>query len=86
MDRKQTTQVLVCECSSAEHTIVFSYWEGEPEVYVSIHLAKLPLWKRIAHTVKYILGHRSKYGDFDEIILGTKNYEKMTELVQHLKQ
>ena len=85
-NKKQTTEVLTCECNSAEHIVMFNIWEDEPEVYVSIHLAPLPLWKRLGHAVKYIFGHRCQYGDFENIILGTRNYEKMALLTNHLKK
>lgn len=83
---KETTGVLTCECSSAEHIVVFSYWGDENEVYLSVHLAKVPLWRRIKYAIKYIFGYQSKYGAFDEIILGNKNYDKVMEIAEHIKE
>ncbi len=81
-----TTEIMLCECSSMEHIVCFGFFEDEPDVYVSVHLAKHSFWKRLVHGIKYIFGHQSKYGDFEEIILGSKQYDKVMKIANHLKE
>lgn len=83
-----TTDVLLCECNSPEHVMVFQYWESEhgyEEVYMTVHLRPTTLRRRIANAIKYIFGHRSKYGEFDEVILKPTDYAKMQKIADYLK-
>ena len=41
--------------------------------------------KRIIHAVKYIFGHRSAYGDFDEFIFNPKDADRLQSVVDHLR-
>lgn len=81
----ENPKVLICECSSTEHNIIFQYDEDDKECYVSIHLTKLDLWSRIKQAFKYIFGYRSKCGDFDEIILNKSHADYLIELGNKLK-
>ena len=83
---KLKEEIMRCECSSMEHIICFDLWDDEPEVYVSIHLTKLNFWRRLKYATKYLFGYQCKYGAFDEIILGTKQYNKIMEIANHLKE
>lgn len=76
---------IVCECSSLEHFITISYEPDLDEcVYVSVHLSNVPFWKRLKLGIQYILGRKSKYGNFEEIVLGkNKLKEVITILNQH---
>lgn len=81
-------ELLVCQCSSMEHLITIVYWDDDKpkEVYVNIHLAhESNIFKRIINAVKYIFGHKSKYGDFDEFILRKEDADKLQEVVNYLK-
>ena len=83
-----TTDVFLCECNSPEHIMVFQYWESEhgcEEVYMTVHLRPTTLKRRIANAIKYIFGHRSKYGEFDEVILKPTDWEKMQKIADYLK-
>ena len=56
-----------CECTSAEHTLVFRVWNDE--IFVETHLSKyLPWYKRVVLAVKYVFGYQCKYGAFAEFI------------------
>jgi len=68
MDKKV---YLECSCHSIEHITRFSYSQIEPhEVYMETHLYNyMGFWKRIWVAIKYIFGYRSRYGDFDCLIL-----------------
>lgn len=57
----------VCQCNSLQHLFVVT--PAEDEIYLEVHLSPLPFWKRVRNAVRYVFGRRSKYGDFEEIIL-----------------
>lgn len=57
----------VCQCNSLQHLFVVT--PEEDEIYLEVHLSPLPFWKRVRNAVRYVFGRRSKYGDFEEIIL-----------------
>lgn len=83
MDKKE---LFICECNSIEHQIVTSYFEDEKEVYCNVHLKpERNVLKRIIHAVKYIFGHRSAYGDFDEFIFNPKDADRLQSVVDHLR-
>ena len=63
---------IVCACTSDEHTLRLMHFKARPEtgddydeMYWSVYLRKWPWYKRLWIAVRYIFGHRSKYGDFD---------------------
>lgn len=66
--------------------MIASWFEDEPgEVYLSIHLNKLPLFKRVVNAIKYIFGYKSVFGDFEEIILSKNNIESVSKILNHLR-
>lgn len=76
-----SNNLFVCECNSYEHILIVS--SDEEFCYISIHLAPLPILKRIWNGISYIFGKRSDYGNFEEIILGP---EKLNELIKILQK
>lgn len=81
-------KLFICSCNSIEHQLVISYYtdEKDREVYCSIHLIpESNIFKRIWKAIKYIFGHRSIYGDFDEFIFKPKDADKLQEVVDYLK-
>lgn len=83
---KPRMEIILCECSSAEHQIILrSFPEDDNEIYITYHLGKLPLWERVKYGVKYgvkyIFGYQSKYGAFGELITTkTELLEKVSKL------
>jgi len=59
--------LFVCQCCSIEHSFVIS--ADEEDVFIEIHLASAPFWTRVKNAVRYVLGRKSKWGDFEEILL-----------------
>jgi hypothetical protein len=43
-------------------------------------------WKRLVYGIKYIFGHKSKYGAWDEFIFNPNDADKLQELVDYLKK
>lgn len=73
-DRPKTF-LLLCDCGRAEHQAILTYWPDEEElpeqlIYVQIHLrAWEGFFRRLWTGLRYAFGHRSRYGDWDEIVL-----------------
>ncbi|MDD5091861.1 MAG: hypothetical protein PHQ23_13215 [Candidatus Wallbacteria bacterium] len=70
---------IVCECNSCEHVIrLTSYADDDDLMYLHIHLRpEHSLWKRIVRAVRYVCGRRSRFGDFDEFVIGPRNIDRI---------
>ena len=78
--------LMLCECSSCEHQLIIRYDNNEDEVYVNMHLANYKrFWRRLWHGLKYIFGYKSRYGEFDEVILRKEDADNLQKVVDHLK-
>ena len=82
---KELEEIIICACSSAEHQLLFRTVEFDDDVYVEIHLAKLPFLKRLWYGVKYIFGYQSRYGAFDEVIITKEHLPKLKRVVKWLE-
>lgn len=80
--------LLVCDCSSVEHQIVFQYFEDDNsgEVYLQVHLTKKPFWKRLIHAFFYVLGYQSRFGAFDEVIMGPQHIKSLQSVIEHIRK
>lgn len=91
-------EFLICECESLEHLACFTFCDDNVVVddegteinfkYValSIHLKKLPFFKRLVNGVKYIFGYTSAYGDYDEYIIKKEDAKKFKKVVKYLEK
>ena len=59
--------LFVCRCFSIEHSFVVS--ADEEDVFIEVHLSSAPLWTRVKNAVKYVLGQKSTWGDYEEVLL-----------------
>lgn len=85
----EVNKLFICACNSVEHQMIVSYIEEDEckEVFCSVHLSPEPnILKRIWKALKYVFGHRSKYGDFDEFIFKSSDSGKLQEVVDYLKR
>lgn len=83
---KTVDEVFICKCYNTEHQLIFSYFTDEKEVYVSVHLIpEYKIFRRIWKAIKYIFGHRSIYGHFDEFIFKPEDADKLQSIVNFLK-
>ncbi len=82
-------ELLLCDCKSTEHQIVIHY-DDDPEwdnVYLHVHLSQDGgFLKRFGRAIKYLFGHRTKYGDFDEFIFNPDDANKIQRIATHLKK
>lgn len=81
-------EIIICKCESPEHQIIFSYFldnDIDREVYMTIHLRpESNIFKRVWIALKYIFGYRSKYGDFDSMIIGQRDAYKLVKILRYL--
>lgn len=59
--------LFLCRCFSIEHSFVVS--ADEEDLFIEVHLAAAPFWTRVKNAVRYVLGYKSKWGDFEEVLL-----------------
>lgn len=79
-NKPQETLCVKCECSSLEHTVHFEYQPpsytlkdfGEVYLHVYLNPKANNVWQRLKIAAKYVLGHQSKYGAWDESIIRSK--------------
>lgn len=90
-DLERKTEIIICECGSAEHQIIFQYdkptkgWA--PQVYMSIHLTTYKnIWQRIKYAIKYVFGYKCRFGAWDEILIDKKDLYKIEGLIEYLKK
>lgn len=73
-------KIIICECDSAEHQIIVRKFDNY--VFLTVHLNTPGLVKRLIKAIKYVFGYKSKYGHFEEIVLGK---DKVCELKNTLE-
>lgn len=75
-------KVIFCECQSPEHQIIFFYDKEDDVIYMETHLSNSKsIWKRIISGIKYIFGYKSKFGNFDSLVLGFKQIKELDDVV-----
>ena len=79
-------EILVCNCHSFEHQAKFMYDDKGKVLYVYIHLAKDTFWSRLKKGIKYIFGHSSRFGEWDEFIFQEKDEDKLREFLNQIKR
>ena len=85
--------LIVCECGDVSHQVILSWFTSsifsnyypDEYVYLSVHLNKLPFWKRLKVAIQYLFGKQSKYGAFDEVIINPSEWRRFKEMVDFMK-
>lgn len=91
-DMKKKTEdireLFVCKCNDPQHQFIIQTidFENDPAVYISVLLTPVGFFKRLINGIKYIFGHRSKYGDFQEIIINPDDADRLQDVVDMLKE
>ena len=89
IEAMERNELFICSCNSVEHQLIFSYFDDEigGDVYCAVHLnPERNVFKRLWNAIKYVFGHRSIYGDFDEFIFKTSDADRLEKVVEYLKQ
>lgn len=72
-----------CQCTSSEHTLKFIYDEENKELYTEIYLGQYRnIVRRIFVAIKYVLGYKCKYGDFDCFMFKSSDVKKLQKLLK----
>ncbi len=70
-----------CNCRWIEHQVWLvdgaRYSIDEPTLALEVHLRPGPFVVRLWRGIRYILGFRSRYGDFDEIVISVDTVKQM---------
>lgn len=80
------TEILVCDCHSFEHQAKFIHDSEENLLYVYIHLTKDTFWARLKKGIKYIFGHTSRFGEWDEFIFQEKDEVVLRDFLNQIKR
>ena len=79
---------LECECGVPEHLMILYYFPDEledrsRELYIAYHLAPYQnVLRRIWTAIRYVLGHRSRYGEFGEMLILPKQAQRLCDFIQ----
>lgn len=84
---KEHLEYLECACHSPEHTLKFVLDEDPeyPALYAYVFLSERGLLGRLWAALKYVLGHKCRYGHFDEFILRKEDCDRLTAMLGKFK-
>lgn len=80
-----TKEYIMCTCNHSDHMFILvkDEYDGEYiDLSLTVHLSPIPFLKRIKNAFLYVLGKRSRYGDFDEIILNRESVLKIQSFLE----
>lgn len=84
-DPLETTAILMlCDCGCREHMIGFSYWPKDdwPELFFEFHLTtSRNILQRAWAAIRYVLGHRCRYGEWDELVMNPNDAKSLAEFL-----
>ena len=72
MSIETTRECVVCSCGHSDHMFILvrdKCADNYVDLALTIHLSPMPFFQRIKKAISYIFGKRSKYGDFDEVLI-----------------
>ena len=81
MDR----DLLICNCNSVEHQIVFTHEHEDNIVYATVHLNSLPFFKRLVVGIRYIFGRKSRYGAWEEFVFDDTHIPQLKDTIKTLE-
>lgn len=81
---------VTCSCDSDEHQINFRFFANSLDdnfIYCTISLKpEKNIFKRMWNAIKYIFGYKSKFGDFEEIILDENKIYEIKNIIQYYEK
>ena len=88
---KEIKEYFGCECGSDEHLMVFRYWaedgDDDKELYLNVHLANYEnFFQRLWVAVRFLFGYRSKFGEFDEVVIRKDDINRLFNLINTVKK
>jgi len=75
---------VTCACHSAEHNLQLAYYDDADdwELFVSVHLVSRGLLSRLWTAIRYVFGYRCRYGEWEELLIGTRDAREVIEFLQ----
>jgi hypothetical protein len=86
MTKNNAPLILICGCNSPQHQIIIRPDDEDKLIYCHIHLAEHKFWKRFKIAINYILGYKSRYGDWEEFILTPQHQTDIRNIADKLEQ
>ena len=78
-------ETFICDCHSLEHQFTFWYDDEYNRVYFEPHLYQGGNWfQRTWGRIKYLFGHKSRYGAFDEVVINSEDAPKIIKFLEKL--
>jgi len=79
--------LLVCDCYFIEHQLIFEYLtdeeSDEKSLSINIHLTAWEnFFQRLVAGIRYAFGHKSRYGEFDNILVSPDEAKNLIEFLQ----
>lgn len=79
--------IIICECFTPEHQIIFFYDEESNELTARIHLKTYKnVFKRLYTAIRYVFGYKSRFGEWDNFIVNPNDAEKLIGILQQYKK
>ena len=78
--------MLVSQHRASTNFLFDDYDDDDGFVYISTHLNKGTFWERLVYGIKYIFGHQSRYGAFDEFIIKPEDANEFEKVIRYLKR
>ena len=85
MSDKIEKECIICRCGSYNHMVMLirdQFFDEYVDLSLNIHLSPLPFFKRLKNAFFYIFGRRSRYGDFDEVLLNRESVLKIQSFLE----
>ena len=76
---------VICSCGNIEHQMMLGYDPSDTdfqEMWTEVHLTQTRnFFQRVVAAVKYISGHRSRYGDWDCILIDKQKAVEIRDFI-----
>lgn len=83
------THLVLCDCGSADHQVIFRYDSVYDETWMTITF-HLGTWRnfleRLWRGTRYIFGHKSRFGDWDEVLLNPAGATELRDFLNEFIQ
>ena len=79
-------ETFICQCSSIQHQVRF-YIYDEDELGVQAHLVThRNFFKSLWVGLRYAFGYRSRFGEWDDMLMGVKDQETLYRVLHTMKR
>lgn len=78
-------EFVLCSCNHADHLLIINYNEEKDyaDCSIEIHLSPLPFFQRLIRAFKYVFGYRSRYGDYEEMVIDRERALKIKNFLDN---